>query len=183
MHTAPATHAAATARRLRCASVDTQKSCSFQNHDQKLQSRWNLNLPALPSPATFPSPPIERISPAPLFRGREDQLPRPPSLPPNIHHIHNTMFRSRLLPRAGSSLRLGLRTTVNARRSLHQVPTLPHDYSQGVPNLMSPGGFAIAWSEYMSLMVEKLNALTAGMCLSLPTRLSSRRLSVPQAPS
>lgn len=75
------------------------------------------------------------------------------------------MFRSRLLPRAGKSLGLGLRTTVNARRSLHQVPTLPHDYSQGVPNLMSPGGFAIAWSDYMTLMVEKLNALTAGMCL------------------
>ncbi|KID90324.1 superoxide dismutase [Metarhizium guizhouense ARSEF 977] len=72
------------------------------------------------------------------------------------------MFRSRLLPRAGKSLGLGLRTTVNARRSLHQVPTLPHDYSQGVPNLMSPGGFAIAWSDYMTLMVEKLNALTAG---------------------
>lgn len=57
---------------------------------------------------------------------------------------------------------LGIRSTVNARRSIHHVPELPHDYSQGVPNLMSPGGFNIAWSEYMKLTVEKLNALTVG---------------------
>lgn len=81
------------------------------------------------------------------------------------------MFRTRLrIPRQGLSL--GLRTTVNARRSLHQVPSLPHDYSQGIPNLMSPGGFAVAWTDYMSLMVEKLNALTTGkFCSSsLPLR-------------
>jgi len=72
------------------------------------------------------------------------------------------MFRSRLLPRAGKSLGLGLRTTFNARRSLHAVPTLPHDYSKGVPHLMSAGGFAIAWSDYMSFVLEKLNALTVG---------------------
>lgn len=72
------------------------------------------------------------------------------------------MFRPRLrAPRLG--LGLGLRSTVNARRQLHQVPELPHDYSQGVPNLMSPAGFAIAWNDYMTLMVEKLNALTVGM--------------------
>ena len=59
---------------------------------------------------------------------------------------------------------LGMRPMVNARRSIHHVPELPHDYSQGVPNLMSPGGFSIAWTEYMKLMVEKLNALTVGMC-------------------
>lgn len=63
-----------------------------------------------------------------------------------------------------SALGLGLRSTVNARRSIHHVPQLPHDYSEGVPNLMSPGGFSIAWTEYMKLMVEKLNALTVGMC-------------------
>lgn len=59
---------------------------------------------------------------------------------------------------------LGMRPMVNARRSIHHVPELPHDYSQGIPNLMSPGGFSIAWTEYMKLMVEKLNALTVGMC-------------------
>lgn len=46
---------------------------------------------------------------------------------------------------------------------LHTVPKLPHDYAEGgVPNLMSPGGFAVAWTDYMTLMTEKLNALTAG---------------------
>jgi Fe-Mn family superoxide dismutase len=63
-----------------------------------------------------------------------------------------------------SAFGLGLRSTVNARRSIHHVPQLPHDYSEGVPNLMSPGGFSIAWTEYMKLTVEKLNALTVGMC-------------------
>ncbi|KAG6040690.1 hypothetical protein E4U41_007421 [Claviceps citrina] len=73
------------------------------------------------------------------------------------------MFRSRLLPRAGKSLGLGLRTTtVNARRSLHHVPELRHDFSAGVPDLMTRHGFALCWTDYMTLMVEKLNALTAG---------------------
>lgn len=72
------------------------------------------------------------------------------------------MFRSRVLPRVGKSLGLGLRTTVNARRCLHRVPALPHDYSQGVPNLMSRSGFQIAWTENMSMLLEKLNALTVG---------------------
>ncbi|RGP62886.1 fe-mn family superoxide dismutase [Fusarium longipes] len=71
------------------------------------------------------------------------------------------MFRPRLrVPRLAAGL--GMRPMVNARRSIHHVPELPHDYSQGVPNLMSPGGFSIAWTEYMKLMVEKLNALTVG---------------------
>ncbi|KAJ4170463.1 hypothetical protein NW754_006601 [Fusarium falciforme] len=71
------------------------------------------------------------------------------------------MFRPRLrAPRLAFGL--GLRSTVNARRSIHHVPELQHDFSQGVPNLMSPGGFAIAWTEYMKLAIEKLNALTVG---------------------
>ncbi len=45
---------------------------------------------------------------------------------------------------------------------MHHVPALPHDFSEGVPNLMSAGGFEIAWTEYMALTIEKLNALTAG---------------------
>lgn len=44
------------------------------------------------------------------------------------------------------------------------MPRLRHDYTEtGVPNLMSPAGFSIAWSDYMSLAIEKLNALTVGM--------------------
>lgn len=75
------------------------------------------------------------------------------------------MFRTRLrVPRQSAALALGLRASPNARRSIHHVPTLAHDFSRGVPNLMSPGGFMVAWTHYMQLMVEKLNALTAGTC-------------------
>lgn len=43
------------------------------------------------------------------------------------------------------------------------MPKLRHDFSEsGVPNLMSPAGFSIAWSDYMGLVTEKLNALTVG---------------------
>lgn len=74
------------------------------------------------------------------------------------------MFRTRLrIPRQGLSAALGVRTSPNARRSIHQVPSLAHNYSEGVPNLMSAGGFMMAWTHQMGLMVEKLNALTAGM--------------------
>ncbi|KAL1880798.1 hypothetical protein VTK73DRAFT_4968 [Phialemonium thermophilum] len=45
---------------------------------------------------------------------------------------------------------------------MHHVPPLPHDFSQGVPGLLSAEGFDIAWTQYMTLMMEKLNALTAG---------------------
>ncbi|KAH7328813.1 superoxide dismutase [Stachybotrys elegans] len=79
------------------------------------------------------------------------------------------MFRSSLrIPRQALGAGLAQRATATApafaaRRHLHHVPTLPHDYSkEGVPNLMSPGGFALAWTDYMTLMVEKLNALTVG---------------------
>ncbi|KAJ3473544.1 hypothetical protein NLG97_g10251 [Lecanicillium saksenae] len=81
------------------------------------------------------------------------------------------MFRSRLRTSglaAAQSLRPATTSTASrfaaplAARSIHHVPTLTHDFSEGVPNLMSPGGFNIAWSEYMALTVEKLNALTAG---------------------
>lgn len=74
------------------------------------------------------------------------------------------MFRTRLrIPRQGLGLALAVRPSPTARRSIHQVPALAHDYSDGVPSLMSPGGFATAWTNYMTLVVEKLNALTAGM--------------------
>lgn len=84
------------------------------------------------------------------------------------------MFRSRLRT-SGLALAQSLRPSTTkttstaskfaaplAARSIHHVPSLTHDFSEGVPNLMSPGGFNIAWSEYMALTVEKLNALTAG---------------------
>ncbi|PTB65411.1 Fe superoxide dismutase [Trichoderma citrinoviride] len=95
------------------------------------------------------------------------------------------MFRTRLLRTSRQALGLNLRASANgsalngsfntvvnhnnksssgfsARRSLHSVPLLPHDYSQGVPNLMSPGGFALAWTDYMTVTLDKLNAMIAG---------------------
>ncbi|KAH6675527.1 Manganese/iron superoxide dismutase [Halenospora varia] len=59
------------------------------------------------------------------------------------------------LPRIGHSLRV-------FRRSLHNVPTLQHSYKQGVPGLLSPLGFDIAWTKYQKLLVDKLNQITAG---------------------
>ncbi|KAI6780154.1 uncharacterized protein J7T54_000060 [Emericellopsis cladophorae] len=54
-------------------------------------------------------------------------------------------------------------SSVCSRRSFHSVPKLRHDYAEtGVPNLMSPAGFSIAWTDYMTLVTEKLNELTAG---------------------
>lgn len=78
-----------------------------------------------------------------------------------------TALTQRLRPAVTSSSRAAA-PFVNARRQLHNVPTLQHDFSEGVPNLMSPGGFAIAWTDYMTLMVEKLNALTTGKFLPRP---------------
>ncbi|KAG5928974.1 hypothetical protein E4U42_007541 [Claviceps africana] len=73
------------------------------------------------------------------------------------------MFRSRLLPRAAKSLGVGLRrTTPDARRSLHRVPALPHDYTKGIHEFYTENGFGIAWTDYMTAILDKLNALTAG---------------------
>jgi Fe-Mn family superoxide dismutase len=48
------------------------------------------------------------------------------------------------------------------RRSIHAVPELKHNFSDGVPGLLSSHGFDIAWTQYQNLMIEKLNILIAG---------------------
>lgn len=66
------------------------------------------------------------------------------------------MFRPRLrIPRAGLARPI-------QRRSMHHVPSLSHDFRDGVPGLLSAQGFDIAWTQYMTLMLDKLNALVAG---------------------
>jgi superoxide dismutase, Fe-Mn family len=48
----------------------------------------------------------------------------------------------------------------------HQIPALPHDetYAEhGVDGLLSPEGFDLAWTQYQSMMIEKLNIMTMGM--------------------
>ncbi|KAL1986751.1 hypothetical protein VTN96DRAFT_5616 [Rasamsonia emersonii] len=48
-------------------------------------------------------------------------------------------------------------------RGLHRVPQLTHDAyfkKNGIPELLSPEGFDFAWTQYQTLLVEKLNLLT-----------------------
>ncbi|KAL1966398.1 hypothetical protein VTN77DRAFT_4540 [Rasamsonia byssochlamydoides] len=48
-------------------------------------------------------------------------------------------------------------------RGLHRVPQLRHGEhfrQHGVPDLLSPEGFDFAWTQYQTLMVDKLNLLT-----------------------
>ncbi|TVY84428.1 Mitochondrial 37S ribosomal protein S26 [Lachnellula suecica] len=63
------------------------------------------------------------------------------------------------LPRIGKSFQI-------FRRSLHKLPILQHEYRDGVPGLLSAAAFDLAWTQYQSLMIEKLNALTAGTEMS-----------------
>lgn len=50
------------------------------------------------------------------------------------------------------------------QRSLHNVPKLDHDFSDGVPGLFSADGFHMAWTQQMTYTLDKLNALIAGSC-------------------
>jgi hypothetical protein len=72
-----------------------------------------------------------------------------------LYLLNTTMLRP-TLPRIGRALG-------TFRRSLHSVPPLTHNFQEGVPGLLSPNGFDMAWTQYQNLMVEKLNVLTAGM--------------------
>jgi len=48
---------------------------------------------------------------------------------------------------------------------MHVLPMLRphHDYRNGIPDLYSQGGFEMAWTDYMTLILGKLNAAVAGM--------------------
>ncbi len=70
-----------------------------------------------------------------------------------------------------SSARRGLATQPTGFEG-HRIPTLPHDetYAEhGVDGFLSPEGYDLAWTQYQSMMIEKLNTLTMGMlqCLLL----------------
>lgn len=50
-------------------------------------------------------------------------------------------------------------------RALHRIPQLQHDayYKEnGVPEFMSPEAFDFSWTQYQTLLVDKLNLLTQG---------------------
>lgn len=74
------------------------------------------------------------------------------------------MFRSALrIPRVRAATTAAAPSmAMRQQRSLHYMPRLDHDFSEGVPGLLSADGFDMAWNQYMSLMLEKLNALIAG---------------------
>lgn len=48
------------------------------------------------------------------------------------------------------------------RRWKHHIPSLPYEINDGVPRFLSPAATGIAWSDYMTLMIDKLNLMTAG---------------------
>ncbi|KAI0383688.1 manganese and iron superoxide dismutase [Hypomontagnella monticulosa] len=77
----------------------------------------------------------------------------------NISIHTTTMLRPRLrIPRVSRIWR-----PVLSYRSIHEVPRLDQfNPEEGVPGLLSPGGFDMAWTQYMQLVTERLNALTAG---------------------
>ncbi|KAI8962722.1 manganese and iron superoxide dismutase [Daldinia sp. FL1419] len=79
------------------------------------------------------------------------------------------MLRPRLrIPRANRLWRPTL-----SSRSLHLVPNLPGvNVEEGIPGLLSDGGFDFAWTQYQQLVVERLNALTAGTDLAEQDALS-----------
>ena len=78
---------------------------------------------------------------------------RPP--PPNT----DTMFKPRFrIPR----VRIAQPQPLIQRRSLHQVPVPEFSSARGIPGLLSRDGFHLAYTDYMQLLVDKLNALVAG---------------------
>lgn len=83
------------------------------------------------------------------------------------------MLRPRLrIPRLSQIVRPAA-SAPSLRRSIHHIPPLAHDFSNGVPGLLSAGGFDMAWNQYMTLMMEKLNYLTASASLFFPSHTCS----------
>ncbi|KAJ5032560.1 uncharacterized protein L3040_009161 [Drepanopeziza brunnea f. sp. 'multigermtubi'] len=60
-----------------------------------------------------------------------------------------------LLPRTRHCLRI-------FQRSLHSVPAINPAFKDGVPGLLSVHGFDMAWTQYQSLMIDKLNLVAVG---------------------
>ncbi|KAK3337167.1 putative 37S ribosomal protein [Cercophora scortea] len=51
---------------------------------------------------------------------------------------------------------------MSQRRSNHTVNPLEHNFEKGIPGFLTANAFSIAWTEYQSLMIKKLNSLVAG---------------------
>ena len=106
------------------------------------------------------------------------RAPLPPS-PPNLamgRGCHPFFFpppfmilQRSLRPQSGlravSSFLPFLRTNPPSR-STHYVPQLGHDSAfkkHGIPDLLSPQGFDLSWTQYQGFLINKLNLLTAGI--------------------
>lgn len=70
---------------------------------------------------------------------------------------------------ARQSAQSALAPLSQARRSIHLLPVSRHDPYVGVPSLLSAEGYDLAWTQQMTLMLNRLNQLTAGE--SLPSSL------------
>ena len=69
--------------------------------------------------------------------------------------------------------------SIGPHRGLHGVPTLSsgQTYQQhGVPDLISPEGYDLAWNQYQGLMIDKLNEMTQGVPPSYAPTASFRLL-------
>lgn len=81
------------------------------------------------------------------------------------------MFSRLRLPRIGAGIAAAARAAPARplqQRSIHYVPQLSHDFKDGVPGLLSADGYDMAWNQYMTLVLDKLNALIAGQSTLFP---------------
>ena len=85
----------------------------------------------------------------PSMRRWNDVTARPSTL---THYQARTSLRQQLQP-------------LTQRRRIHQLPALLHHETfkrEGVPGLLSPTGYQIAWTSYEGMIIDKLNGLVAG---------------------
>ncbi|KAK2767646.1 hypothetical protein FQN54_003804 [Arachnomyces sp. PD_36] len=78
--------------------------------------------------------------------------------------ILQRILRQQSLLRAVSSSTESILPRSQAR-GIHRVPQLTHNSAfkkDGIAELMSPDGFDLSWTQYQTMMVDKLNLLTGG---------------------
>ena len=64
---------------------------------------------------------------------------------------------------------------------MHRIPQLQHDNAykeNGISEFMSPEAFDFAWTQYQTLLVDKLNLLTQGES-ALPADISISNRVIP----
>lgn len=96
----------------------------------------------------------------------------PTKLSTSISHTQSLMFRPRLRiprpPRLGVSVQSRLLPLACQARSQHTLRPLEYPTDQGIPGFLSAASLNISWTQYQTFLLQKLNALIAGMSLSPP---------------